>query len=168
METTIPRRRRVTAFRRAGWLGAVLLMTTSLVGPGATGVAATDATPAAAAPADVAPVCGTVPLDVELIIDHSGSMTSNSDNSHTREYWAQQAADALINDLQANGGVGTTANASLGRHRVGVTQFSGTNFTAPLSTASMAFWAIDLPVGSDSLTLLMATNHWSVSMGSTT
>ena len=36
-------------------------------------------------------------------------MTSNSDNGHTREYWAQQAADALIDDLQANGGVGTTA-----------------------------------------------------------
>ncbi len=32
----------------------------------------------------------------------------------------------------------------------------------------MAFCAMLLPVGSWSLTLLMATNHWSVSMGSIT
>ena len=32
----------------------------------------------------------------------------------------------------------------------------------------MAFWAMDLPVGSLSLTLFMATNHWSVSIGSIT
>ena len=32
----------------------------------------------------------------------------------------------------------------------------------------MAFWAMDLPVGSCGLTLFMATNHWSVSMGSIT
>ena len=82
--------------------------------------------------ADVAPAtgsCGTVPLDVELIIDHSGSMTSNSDNGQTRAYWAKQAADALIDDLDANGGVGTTSDPTSGRHRVGVTQFSGTTAT---------------------------------------
>ena len=30
METTIPRRRRVTAFRRAGWLGVVLMASLAL------------------------------------------------------------------------------------------------------------------------------------------
>jgi hypothetical protein len=49
-----------------------------------------------------------------------------------------------------------------------LTQFSGTKVTSPLCTASTAFWAMDLPLGSWSLTLLIATNHWSVSMGSTT
>ena len=48
------------------------------------------------------------------------------------------------------------------------TQFSGTKVTSPLATASMAFCAMLLPVASPSPTLLMATNHWSVSMGSIT
>ena len=116
-------------------------MTLSLVGPGAAGVAAVGAAPMAAAPttlADVAPACGTVPLDVELIIDHSGSMTSNSNNGHTREYWAQQAAFTLIDRLQANGGVGTGAASSTTgtRHRVGVTQFSGTTASVVSALAS--------------------------------
>ncbi len=49
-----------------------------------------------------------------------------------------------------------------------LTQFSGTNRTSPDFTASMAFWVMLLPVGSVSLTLVMATNHWSVSIGSMT
>jgi hypothetical protein len=44
-------------------------------------------------------------------------------------------------------------------------QFSGTNFTAPESTASMASSAIDLPLAPG---FVMATNHWSVSIGSIT
>jgi hypothetical protein len=49
-----------------------------------------------------------------------------------------------------------------------LTQFSGTKRTAPLSTASMAFCAIDLPVGSPSPAFVMAIHHWSINMGSTT
>ena len=75
-----------------------------------------------------APTCGIVPLDIELIIDTSGSMTTNSSGSpsHTRLYWAQQAAVQLVNDLQNNGGIGTGAT----NHRVGVTTFSGTTSTS--------------------------------------
>ncbi len=120
MDTTIPRRRHVAALRRVGWLGVASMIALLFAGPSAAGTAATAVAPG------TAPACGTVPLDVEIIIDHSGSMTSNSNNGYTREYWAQQAADTLITDLQNNGGVGTTANPAGGRHRVGVTTFNGT------------------------------------------
>lgn len=77
--------------------------------------------------AAVAPECGLVPLDVEIILDQSGSMGSNSNAGHTREYWAQQAADQLVTALQSNGGVGTgPATSTGGRHRVGLTTFNGT------------------------------------------
>ena len=51
-----------------------------------------------------------------------------------------------------------------------VAMFSRTERAAalPEATASIAFCAIDWPVGSWSLTFDSATNHWSVSMGSTT
>ena len=65
--------------------------------------------------------CGLIPLDVELIIDRSGSMGDNSTDGHTRMYWAQHAADQLVDSLEANGGVGTDQN-----HRVGVTSFHNT------------------------------------------
>jgi Mg-chelatase subunit ChlD len=70
-----------------------------------------------------AQACGTVPIDVEFVMDLSGSMTSNSSGSpsHTRLYWAQTAAKNLVDQLDANGGVGTS-----GLHEVGLTTFSGT------------------------------------------
>ena len=127
METTIPRRRRVTAFRRAGWLGVVLLASLAVAGPGAAGAAATVVVPGTTTPGafTAATACGTTPLDVELIIDTSGSMGSTQylSGGHTRLYWAQQAATQLVNQLNlpANGGVGAG-----GLHKVGLTYFSGT------------------------------------------
>ncbi len=73
------------------------------------------------------PACGLVPIDVEIILDQSGSMAQNSNAGHTRAYWAQQAAKQLVADLDANGGVGTgPATSSGARHRVGLTTFRGT------------------------------------------
>lgn len=67
--------------------------------------------------------CGTVPIDVEFVMDLSGSMTTSASGSpaHTRLYWAQSAAKNLVDQLDANGGVG-----SAGLHEVGLTTFSGT------------------------------------------
>ena len=59
-----------------------------------------------AAPAVAVNVCGTVPLDVEIILDTSGSMSSNSSAGETRLHWAQAAATQLVNDLNSHGTVG--------------------------------------------------------------
>jgi hypothetical protein len=67
------------------------------------------------------PNCGVEPLDVELIIDASGSMGDNSSNGKSRMEWAQQAAKALVGSLDANGGVGGSG------HHVGLTAFSGSD-----------------------------------------
>ena len=72
--------------------------------------------------------CGLIPLDVELIVDRSGSMGTNSSNGHTRMYWAQDAADQLVDSLDTNGGVGTGQN-----HHVGVTSFHNTTAHVDLS-----------------------------------
>ena len=70
-----------------------------------------------------AQACGTVPLDVEFVLDLSGSMaTSSGSPAHTRLYWAQTAAKNLVNQLDAHGGVGTA-----GLHEVGLSTFSGTS-----------------------------------------
>jgi hypothetical protein len=86
--------------------------------------------------------CGLIPLDIELIVDRSGSMGSNSSNGHTRLYWAQDAADQLVDSLDANGGVGTGQN-----HHVGVTSFHSTTAHVDLSldgaSASAVKAAID-------------------------
>ncbi|HEX7472338.1 MAG TPA: vWA domain-containing protein [Candidatus Limnocylindrales bacterium] len=65
--------------------------------------------------------CGLIPLDVELIIDRSGSMGDNKSDGHTRLYWAKHAADQLVDNLDGNGGVGAGD-----RHHVGVTSFNET------------------------------------------
>ena len=120
MDTYIPHRKRATTFRRAGWLAVASMVAMSLVGPGAAGVAAAGAAPA------VDPACGTVPLDVEIILDNSGSMTSNSDVGQTRAQWAQTAINQLIGQLDSHGVVGTGPAADTGgRHRVGLTTFAG-------------------------------------------
>ncbi len=72
--------------------------------------------------------CGLIPLDVELIVDRSGSMGSNSSDGHTRMYWAQHAADQFVDSLDANGGVGTGQN-----HHVGVTSFHNASANVDLS-----------------------------------
>jgi hypothetical protein len=86
-----------------------------------------------AAPAVAVNVCGTVPLDVEIILDTSGSMSSNSSAGETRLHWAQAAATQLVNDLNTHGIVGGAS----GLHHVGLTTFSGTTSTVqlPLGTS---------------------------------
>ena len=116
-------RRGLTLAWSALFAVSALLQSSALAAP----ARASDALPASQADANLgAAVCGVVPLDIEIIIDTSGSMTSNSSGSpaHTRLYWAQQAAIQLVNDLQANGGISATG------HRVGVTTFSGTTSTS--------------------------------------
>ena len=116
---------------RAGRLGvattALLLVLAAI--PGTAAVSAAPAAPPAPVGlplADTAP-CGLTPLDVEIIIDTSGSMNTDPNGSGaSRLAWAKQAATQLVNNLQTNGGVGTgPATSTGGRHRVGVTQFSG-------------------------------------------
>ena len=86
--------------------------------------------------------CGLIPLDVELIVDRSGSMGDNVSNGHTRLYWAQHAADQLVDSLDANGGVGSGEH-----HRVGVSSFHNASGTVNLAlggaTASAARTAIN-------------------------
>jgi len=86
--------------------------------------------------------CGLKPLDVELIIDRSGSMNDAnfSSGGHVRLYWAKLAADGLVSSLDGTGGVG-----SPGLHHVGLSVFNGT-------TAS-----VDLPLGNSSASVV--TSH---------
>ena len=98
-------------------LGAIAILATA-----GGSFAAAPGVASAVGPATAA--CGTVPLDVEIIVDSSGSMGSNYSGSpsNTRLYWAQKAATQLVGQLDANGGVGGAS----GLHHVGLTKFSGT------------------------------------------
>ena len=96
-------------------------------------------------------VCGVTPLDIEIIIDNSSSMNTGSPSRLTR---AKAAAIQLINDLDANGGVGTG-----GLHRVAVTTFGGTTAEA-LATPPDARWsssAASLASGIGSITTSVGT-----------
>ena len=96
-------------------------------------------------------VCGVTPLDIEVIIDNSSSMNTGSPSRLTR---AKAAAIQLINDLDANGGVGTG-----GLHRVAVTTFGGTTAEA-LATPPDARWsssAASLASGIGSITTSVGT-----------
>jgi hypothetical protein len=79
--------------------------------------------------------CGVVPLDIELVIDRSGSMQTEQSAGQPRIYWAKLAAKQLVDSLDANGGVG-----GAGQHRFGVTSFGGTTATVhvALGTSSAA------------------------------
>ena len=119
-------RKGLALFWTALLIATLLMQYVALVSPARTLASATSTASSAAANADQVS-CGLVPVDVEIILDQSGSMGSNSNAGHTREYWAQQAASQLVSDLDANGGVGTgAATSSGGRHRVGLTTFHGT------------------------------------------
>ena len=122
MSPSNDRHRKMTALTRT--VGTALA-TAGLLFTSAAPVAASGAAGGAGHPRDIAldqTGCGLIPLDVELIIDRSGSMGDNSSDGHTRMYWAQHAADQLVDSLEANGGVGTDQN-----HRVGVTSFHNTS-----------------------------------------
>ena len=84
----------------------------------------------AALAADPLAGCGLKPLDVELIIDRSGSMgeTQWSTGGHVRLYWAKQAADDLVDSLDATGGVGGGSNL----HHVGLSKFGNSSASVDL------------------------------------
>jgi hypothetical protein len=107
-----------TRMRAAGWMAAAAMVGTAILSP---------ATASAAGSRTAAQGCGVQPIDVEIILDTSSSMSANSNNGHTRSYWAQSAIKGLIDQLDGNGGVGTgPATSSGGRHRVGLAAFGGT------------------------------------------
>ncbi len=85
--------------------------------------------------------CGVHPLDVELIIDRSGSMQSEKSDNQTRIYWAKQAANQLITDLDGNGGVG-----SGGIHEVGITTFGGVTATTNVALGGTSASALHTAV----------------------
>ncbi len=123
--------------RAAGWLAVAGMLGTALIAPAGVSASATRA--AAPAPAALAATqaCGLVPLDVEIVLDTSGSMGSTSNAGHTRSYWAKDAINQLIGDLDANGGVGTgAAGTDTGRHRVGLVTYSGTTAVVRSSLGS--------------------------------
>ncbi len=78
------------------------------LGLGAVAILATAGGTLAVSPNVAAPVkpatvgCGEVPLNIEIIVDTSGSMGGNSVNGHVRLYWAQAAAEQLVNQLDAS------------------------------------------------------------------
>ena len=119
------------------------MMTLTLVGPGAAGVAATGSAHGAAAPAAFSEVaaCGLTPLDVVIILDNSGSMSENNagpgGSDQDRAGWAKVAIEGLIADLNANGGVGVSGSTTE-RHRVGLTKYNGTtaNVLSPLGSSA--------------------------------
>jgi hypothetical protein len=129
MSPSNDRHRKMTALTRS--VGSALA-TAGLLFASATSVAASGAAGGAGQPlANIAvdqSGCGLIPLDIELIIDRSGSMGSNSSDGHTRMYWAQHAADQLVASLDANGGVGSGQN-----HHVGVTSFHNTTANVDLA-----------------------------------
>jgi von Willebrand factor type A domain len=122
MRPSNDRHRKMTALTRTVGtaIAAAGLLFTSAASAAASGAAEGAGHPVANVALDQSG-CGLIPLDVELIIDRSGSMGSNSSDGHPRMYWAQHAADQLVDSLDANGGVGTDQN-----HRVGVTSFHNT------------------------------------------
>ncbi|HET8777380.1 MAG TPA: isopeptide-forming domain-containing fimbrial protein [Candidatus Limnocylindria bacterium] len=76
--------------------------------------------------------CGVRPIDLVLIMDRSGSMATN-EGAHTRLGWAKLAANGLVGDLDAHGGVG-----GAGIHRVGISTFGGTTTTRNVSLGDAA------------------------------
>jgi hypothetical protein len=91
--------------------------------------------------------CGLVPLDVELVIDRSGSMGqeewATGDPPQVRLFYAKAAANQLVASLDANGGVGAGQ-----RHHVGLTSFGDygvavTNVSLGGSSAATVGAAID-------------------------
>jgi uncharacterized repeat protein (TIGR01451 family) len=147
MDTNIPRRTRATAFRRAGSLAVALLMTLSLVGPGATGVAATGPEGGSAGPLTVqtspAPPIGSLtpgttnpslPSDVckeadfGFVVDRSGSIGSASGADAAEKNGIKGFVDAFL----GVGGSGLYAGTRFGGSSDTATRFTS-GFVAPAS-----------------------------------
>jgi hypothetical protein len=120
---------------------AFVLGAAGVLAIGGAALAVSPNAPAAPAVAAGANICGTNPLDVEIVLDTSGSMSSNSSGSpaHTRLYWAQAAATQLVSDLDSHGGVGTL-------HHVGLTTFSGTTASVKLALGTSTAAQVDTAI----------------------
>lgn len=102
--------------RLLGLLAAASIVGTALLSAGVAPIAADQTS------------CGVRPIDLELIIDRSGSMNT-AEGAKTRIGWAKEAAVGMINGLDTNGGVG-------GLHRVGLSTFGGTTSSTPVALGS--------------------------------
>ena len=127
-----PTARRVPVLGRAvSLLSTASLLATSFLTFHAAPVAAIDQ------PAN----CGIRPIDLVLVIDRSGSMAT-AEGAHTRSGWAKLAAKDLVDNFDANGGVGAA-----GIHQIGVSSFGGTtssrNIQLGTSNAAAIKAAID-------------------------
>ncbi len=120
---------------------ALVLGAAGVLAIGGAALAVSPNTPAAPALAAGTNICGTNPLDVEIVLDTSGSMSSNKSGtpSHTRLYWAQAAATQLVSDLDSHGGVGTL-------HHVGLTTFSGTTASVKLALGTSTAAQVDAAI----------------------
>jgi uncharacterized repeat protein (TIGR01451 family) len=111
----------ITATRRRVGLPALasigIILASFLLGAGASRTAAV---------AQDAQLCER-PLDIVMIIDRSGSMALET-GGKSRIEWAQQAANNLVDGLDANGGVGAG-----GLHQVGLTSYGGSTATVNLA-----------------------------------
>jgi Mg-chelatase subunit ChlD len=122
---------------------AFVLGAAGVLAIGGAALAVSPNTPAAPAVAVAQNVCGTMPIDVEIILDTSGSMGSNSSAGETRLHWAQAAATQLVSDLSSHGGVGDVS----GLHHVGLTTFSGTTSTVRLALGTSTAAQVDAAIG---------------------
>ena len=145
MSTTRRTFRSATRVRQVAGSVAAFLFAVAAI-PLSTGAAAAS-TPATANPnAAVLGGCGVVPLDVELVIDRSGSMGetqwASGNPPAVRMVYAKDAAHALVTTLDGLGGVGGS-----GRHHVGISSFGNghatTNLALGTSSASAVGSAID-------------------------
>lgn len=104
--------------RLLGLLAAASIVGTALLSAGVAPIAADQTS------------CGVRPIDLELIIDRSGSMNT-AEGAKTRIGWAKEAAVGMINGLDGNGGVGAS-----GLHRVGLSTFGGITSSTPVALGS--------------------------------
>ena len=77
--------------------------------------------------------CGVYPVDLVIVIDRSGSMNTDTipgAGTKSRLAWAQEAANGLVAQFDANGGVGGS-----GIHRIGISSFGGTTASRNVALA---------------------------------
>ena len=84
---------------------AFVLGAAGVLAIGGAALAVSPNAPAAPVVAAGTNMCGTNPLDVEIVLDTSGSMGTNTSGSpaQSRLYWAQDAAKQLVADLESHG-----------------------------------------------------------------
>ena len=84
------------------------------------------------------------PLDIVMIIDRSGSMAEVT-GGESRLQWAKDAANALVNGLDANGGVGGS-----GLHQVGLSTYGNDSVTRNIQLGSSNAAAVHAAINSPS------------------